>query len=123
MELKTKPIGCPRCHDQVFLVKPIAQVLWRGGIFVRATRLRDNRQVDDAGGEQFSIARLERGNTLAVYHEILNIVGERMATNKKAKLTITGCRSQFETESMWIAGGGGGKLFATAIGSATSGMV
>lgn len=42
---------------------------------------------------------IERGNTLNVYYQILNVIGSRMRVNRRASLTITGYIGQFEADS------------------------
>jgi outer membrane protein OmpA-like peptidoglycan-associated protein len=56
-------------------------------------------QVDRRGRRTFSIARIPRGNTLRVYQDVMNIIGERLSNNRKANITVTGCTSQFEQDS------------------------
>ena len=46
--------------------------------------------------KQFEIERITRGNTMKVYYEMLNVIGQRLRRNRKATVTITGCVSQFE---------------------------
>jgi outer membrane protein OmpA-like peptidoglycan-associated protein len=53
-------------------------------------------QVDKRGVRSFDLGQIPRGNTLNVYHELLNIIGLRMRDNRTATITLTGCVSQFE---------------------------
>jgi len=54
----------------------------------------------------WELERIPRGNTLGVYHQVLNIVGQRMyrlRRDRKAMLTVTGCLSQFENGDTALA--------------------
>lgn len=42
---------------------------------------------------------IERGNTLNVYYQLLNVLGSRLRVNRRATLTITGYIGQFESDS------------------------
>ncbi len=44
----------------------------------------------------FQLERIQRGSTLGVYYQLLNVIGQRMRDNRRAKLTITGCTSDRE---------------------------
>ena len=48
---------------------------------------------------RFQVERLERGNTLGNYYQLLNVIGSRMRDARKGDITITGCISQFEHDS------------------------
>ena len=47
--------------------------------------------------------RIERGSTMNVYYELLNIVGYRLRVNRRAEIKITGCVGEFETEDSTLA--------------------
>lgn len=44
----------------------------------------------------FQEEKIERGNTLNVYYNLLNIIGDRLRKNRRTEITITGCIGQFE---------------------------
>lgn len=44
----------------------------------------------------FQMERIPRGNTLGVYYQLLNVIGQRMREDRKATVTLTGCTGQFE---------------------------
>lgn len=63
-------------------------------------------QMDRRELRDFDVERLPRGSTLGVYHQLLNIIGQRMYRlrgNRDAVLTITGCVSQFENGDTALA--------------------
>ncbi len=47
----------------------------------------------------FQIERLPRGSTLGIYYHLLDIVGQRLRLNKSGTIKVTGCLSQFETDT------------------------
>lgn len=47
----------------------------------------------------FSEERIERGNTLNVYYQLLNVIGSRLRVNRRATITVTGYRGMFEPDS------------------------
>lgn len=47
----------------------------------------------------FEVERLPRGNTLAIYYNILNIIGFRLRENRGVKVKLSGYISQYETDS------------------------
>ena len=47
--------------------------------------------------------RIERGSTMNVYYEILNVIGYRLRTRRTADITITGCVGQFEMADSSLA--------------------
>ena len=51
------------------------------------------------GSTAFVLDDLHEAGTLAVYHDLLNIVGLRMKQHAKAKLTLVGCNSNTGMES------------------------
>ncbi len=55
-------------------------------------------QISRTERRSFEANRLERGNTIAVYHNILNIIGQRLR-EYKSELTIVGSMSRFETDT------------------------
>ncbi|KXK57323.1 MAG: Outer membrane protein class 4 precursor [Chlorobi bacterium OLB7] len=57
------------------------------------------KQLDKKSVKNFEIERLPRGNTIGVYHQLLNIIGQRLRRNSRATITVTGCLSQFETDT------------------------
>ena len=48
--------------------------------------------------ESFELSDLFRDSTLQIYHNILNILGDRLRTNPTAKLTLVGCNSDIDNE-------------------------
>jgi len=56
-------------------------------------------QLDTKGRARFQVERLERGNTLGNYYQLLNVIGARMRDARRGDITITGCVSQFEQDS------------------------
>lgn len=57
------------------------------------------KQLDKKSVKNFEVERLPRGNTIGVYHQLLNIIGQRLRRNSRATITVTGCLSQFETDT------------------------
>lgn len=47
--------------------------------------------------------RIERGSSMNVYYQILNIIGYRMRNARNADVTITGCVGQFESPDSTLA--------------------
>ena len=58
----------------------------------------DRREVRDWQEE-----RIERGSTMSVYYQILNIIGSRLRNARNADVTITGCVGQFESGDSTLA--------------------
>lgn len=46
----------------------------------------------------FDLKNLFRDSTLAIYHNILNIIGKRLTENPTANITLIGCNSDYEKE-------------------------
>lgn len=59
--------------------------------------VRYNRLSAEQAGK-FSENSLFHENTIETYHQILNIIGERLTRNVRANLTITGCNDGFSSE-------------------------
>lgn len=57
------------------------------------------KQLDKKSVKNFEIERIPRGNTLGVYYHLLDIVGQRLRRSKSGTIKITGCLSQFETDT------------------------
>jgi outer membrane protein OmpA-like peptidoglycan-associated protein len=60
-------------------------------------------QLDRRSRSSFQVERIAHGNTLNVYYELLNIIGQRMRDNRRATLTLTGCVGQFEHQDTTLA--------------------
>ncbi|HVZ38565.1 MAG TPA: OmpA family protein [Candidatus Kapabacteria bacterium] len=56
-------------------------------------------RLDAKGRKNFQVERLPRGNTLDIYYQLLNIVGQRIREDRVQEVTITGCVSQFEKDT------------------------
>lgn len=56
-------------------------------------------RLDTKTRARFQIERLERGNTLGNYYQLLNVIGLRMRDARRGDITLTGCISQFEQDS------------------------
>lgn len=56
-------------------------------------------RIDPRALRNFREETIDRGNTLTVYYQMLNVLGGRMRTNRTAVLTITGYIGQFEADS------------------------
>lgn len=54
------------------------------------------QRIDRRSMRDYNSNRIERGDALAVYYNVLNIIGERLRDNKKARITLSGCSSNAE---------------------------
>lgn len=52
--------------------------------------------IDRRSMREFNFGRIERGDALQVYYHMLNIIGQRLRENRKARITLTGCSSNAE---------------------------
>lgn len=53
-------------------------------------------RIDRRAMRDFNFGRIERGDALQVYYHMLNIIGQRLRDNRKARITLTGCSSNAE---------------------------
>jgi outer membrane protein OmpA-like peptidoglycan-associated protein len=53
-------------------------------------------KVDRRASREFNFGRIDRGDALGVYYHVLNIIGQRLRDNRKARITLTGCSSEAE---------------------------
>ncbi|MDB5035888.1 MAG: outer membrane protein class 4 [Chlorobi bacterium] len=60
-------------------------------------------RLDAKNRKNFQVERLQRGNTLGNYYQILNIIGARMRDTRRGDLTITGCLSRDELGDSTLA--------------------
>lgn len=56
-------------------------------------------RMDAKARRDFRVERLPRGSTLGLYYNLLNIVGARVRDDRVREVVVTGCMSQFETDS------------------------
>lgn len=56
-------------------------------------------RVDRRDVRFFEEEKIDRGSTMNVYYNLLNIIGQRLRKNRRTEITITGCIGQFESDS------------------------
>lgn len=56
-------------------------------------------RMDAKARRDFRVERLPRGSTLGLYYNLLNIVGARVRDDRVKEVVVTGCMSQFESDS------------------------
>ena len=60
-------------------------------------------RIDRRNVRKWQEERIKRGSTMDVYYQLLNIIGYRLRTNRRATISITGCVGQFETQDSTLA--------------------
>jgi outer membrane protein OmpA-like peptidoglycan-associated protein len=60
-------------------------------------------RIDRRSMREFNFGKIDRGDALGVYYHVLNIIGERLRDNRKARITLTGCSSEAEGQDTALA--------------------